>query len=381
MAASKPPCRYPRLLSAMVFALSLALVLAAYAYRNVSGLLLALTLLFGGLAWRSAPLRTSLTFLASLFLALTVAESSAPFLYRKPAYPYKLLSPVDYWVVTDIGAIGSEGIHHFKLIAPGDRVIYDTDYTIGEDGFRVTPPAASTGDRINFFGDSFTFGEGLGDRETLPYYLAELTGRPVKNYGFQGYGVQQPLAILDSELDTSGAINFLLTIPWQAQRAACKVNYSAGSPKYEIAADGELVETGQCRMITGWGPLGKIIDRSKLYDLYLDTRSTEVTDADYDRYLAIIGEMARVSRERGQKFIVGFIRSDESLFKGTHFSNELLLERLRALADEVVDLTLAPRNEDLDRKYYIDEIDKHPSALANQERAKILKDVFERQSK
>ena len=124
----------------MVFALSLALVLAAYAYRNVSGLLLALTLLFGGLAWRSAPLRTSLTFLASLFLALTVAESSAPFLYRKPAYPYKLLSPVDYWVVTDIGAIGSEGIHHFKLIAPGDRVIYDTDYTIGEDGFRVTPP-------------------------------------------------------------------------------------------------------------------------------------------------------------------------------------------------------------------------------------------------
>ena len=134
-------------------------------------------------------------------------------------------------------------------------------------------------------------------------------------------------------------------------------------------------------MITGWGPLGKIIDRSKLYDLYLDTRSTEVTDADYDRYLAIIGEMARVSRERGQKFIVGFIRSDESLFKGTHFSNELLLERLRALADEVVDLTLAPRNEDVDRKYYIDEIDKHPSALANQARAKILKEVFERQSK
>ena len=60
---------------------------------------------------------------------------------------------------------------------------------------------------------------------------------------------------------------------------------------------------------------------------------------------------------------------------------ELLLDRLRSLADEVVDLTLAPRNEELDRKYYFDEIDKHPSALANQARAKILKEVFERQSK
>ena len=355
--------------------------MAAYAFRNVSGLLLALSLFCGGLALRSVRLRAGLTFLASLLLALTLAESIAPVLNRKPPYPYKLVSPVDYWVMTDIGAIGNAGVQHFRLTAPGDRVVYDTDYTIGKDGFRVTPATPSKGGRINFFGDSFTFGEGLGDRETLPYYVAELMGRPVKNYGFQGYGVQQSLGILDSELDTSGAINFLLTIPWQAQRAACKVNYSAGSPKYDIAADGSLVEDGQCRMINGLGPLGKIIDRSNLYELYLDSRSTEVTDADYERYLAIIGAMARISHDRGQKFIVGFIRSDESLFRGTHFSNAMIIDRLRSMADEVVDLTLAPRNEDLERKYYIDEVDKHPSALANQARANILRDLFERQAK
>ena len=375
----------PRIVSpfavAVLFILPILIGTIAYRYRFVGGLLIALTLLLGGLAYRFAALRAAFTFLASLFLALTVAELLEPLLYHPQKISNRLITPVDYWYMKKFGWSGIKGNHRFALVKPDGETIYDVRYTIGDDGFRVTPSDPTAGDKIVFYGDSFTFGEGLNDGETLPYYFAQLTGRPVKNYGFHGYGVQQPLAIMKSDLDTSGTVNFLLTAPWHAERAACKVFYSAGSPKYEIAADGSVIETGLCRMITNLGPLGKIINLSNLYQLYLATRTSEVTDADYDRYLAIIGNMARISRERGQKFIVGFIRADESLLKGTHFTNEKILDRLRAMADEVLDLTLAPRNEDLDPKYYIDVTDKHPSALANQTRAKILKEYFERQSK
>ena len=380
-----PSEKRPRIASAVavaiLFILPILIGTIAYYYRFVGGLLIALTLLLCGLAYRFAALRGAFTFLASLFLALTVAELIEPVLYHPHKITNQLISPHDYWHPRTFGWVGSKGDQRFAMVTPDGRMIYDVIYTIGDDGFRVTPVDPGSGDQIVFYGDSFTFGEGLKNNETLPYYFAQLTGRPVKNYGFHAYGVQQPLSIMKSDLDTSGAVNFLLTAPWHAERAACKVFYSAGSPKYEIAADGSVVETGLCRLITNLGPLGKIINFSNLYQLYLATRSTEVTDADYDRYLAIIGDMARISRERGQKFVIGFVRADESLFKGTHFTNEIILNRLRTIADEVLDLTLAPRNEDLDPKYYLDETDKHPSALANQARAKILKEYFERQSK
>jgi hypothetical protein len=376
------PRKVPAFAVLFMVALPVLIAVCAYRYRNVGGMLTALGLLLGTLAWRIAVLRSVLTVLASFSFALALAEFIVPMFDEKaPPNAIKVIEPPDYWLVTSYGAIGSKGSHQFKRIAPDGHVIYDTRYTIGDDGYRVTPDVPKSGDRIVFYGDSFTFGEGLKDDETMPYYVARLTGRPIKNYGFHGYGVHQALAILQSDRDTSGTVNFLLTAPWHAQRSACKVIFSAGSPKYEVTADGKVVDTGRCRMVTSFGPLGKIISMSNLYKRYLSTRPMEVTDADYDRYLALIGEMARISRERGQKFMIGFVRADENLFEGTHFSNEKILEKLRALGVEIVDLTLAARNEDLERKYYIDELDKHPSAEANRARAGILKDVFERNSK
>ncbi|WP_454063634.1 hypothetical protein [Candidatus Nitrospira salsa] len=82
------------------------------------------------------------------------------------------------------------------------QFIYDVTYTIDEHSRRVTPFAASTKlDKfIMFFGGSFTYGEGVKDNQTLPYY----TGVAVKklrpyNYGFHGLGAAEMLAKLESE--------------------------------------------------------------------------------------------------------------------------------------------------------------------------------------
>jgi len=83
-----------------------------------------------------------------------------------------------------------------------DQLVYDVIYSIDAYSRRVTP--ADQLERRNrfilFFGDSFVFGEGVQDDETLPYHVSDMApAYRVYNYGFSGYGPQQMLAKLQSD--------------------------------------------------------------------------------------------------------------------------------------------------------------------------------------
>jgi hypothetical protein len=106
--------------------------------------------------------------------------------------------------MTDIGPQARPGAHRVRNLTLNGDVVYDVIY--------------------NFFGCSFTFGEGLNDGETLPHFAGRtLEGVTSKNFGFH-----QALAILQSKRDTSGNINFFLTAPWHAERSACLPEWSRG---------------------------------------------------------------------------------------------------------------------------------------------------------
>jgi hypothetical protein len=80
--------------------------------------------------------------------------------------------------------------------------LYDVEYAIDEAGRRVTPVESQEGrDRfLLFFGDSFTFGEGVQGDETLSAFVARRAARYVPyNYAFHGYGPNQLLAKLESD--------------------------------------------------------------------------------------------------------------------------------------------------------------------------------------
>jgi hypothetical protein len=64
--------------------------------------------------------------------------------------------------------------------------IYDVSYQLNELGLRDTP---HNGDKfpVFFFGDSFTFGEGVDDDDTLPAQFAKATGRKVLNFALHGW--------------------------------------------------------------------------------------------------------------------------------------------------------------------------------------------------
>ena len=79
------------------------------------------------------------------------------------------------------------------------KIVASATYSIDRYSRRITP-GQKYGRRARpllFFGCSFTFGQGVNDDQTLPYYVAQLApDYRVYNYGFEGYGTQNMLARL-----------------------------------------------------------------------------------------------------------------------------------------------------------------------------------------
>ena len=84
----------------------------------------------------------------------------------------------------------------------GDKVLFNTKYTYGSNGFRITPDSDSSTNANKyalFYGCSFTFGWGLDDKETLAYYFSKDNSEYNSyNFGENGYGPQQMLALLET---------------------------------------------------------------------------------------------------------------------------------------------------------------------------------------
>ncbi len=104
----------------------------------------------------------------------------------------------------DPGLIAYDRILGWRLV-PGWRGRhrhhdFDVAYTVGPHGFRGPPPAAhGAGRRIALVGDSFTFGLGVGDEDTIARRLAgELPeGDEVLNFGVPGYSTDQEVLLVE----------------------------------------------------------------------------------------------------------------------------------------------------------------------------------------
>jgi len=74
-------------------------------------------------------------------------------------------------------------------------------FSFDEDTGRKTPTKTSNEDaQISLYGGSFTLGAEVNDNQTWQYYLEQLSGENVKNYGVGGYGTDQALFKLERNL-------------------------------------------------------------------------------------------------------------------------------------------------------------------------------------
>lgn len=70
---------------------------------------------------------------------------------------------------------------------------------------------------IQIYGDSYTFGEEVSDKETFPAQLEKIRGSTVLNFGVGGYGIDQ-MYLRYLQTKTTGAVHILAFVPGDYRR-------------------------------------------------------------------------------------------------------------------------------------------------------------------
>jgi hypothetical protein len=154
----------------------------------------------------------------------------------------------------DVGYIPRPDQHvTAKRVTEDGTTVYDVAYTIGADQFRVTPPVQAPRACVPVFGDSFAFGEGLQDDETLSSRLVADGGGQVaaQNFGIGGWGPHQMLGGLISgrfqrALACPPTVALYTLIGGHMRRLAGRDDWFEG-PRFRLEPDGKVVRDGSLR--------------------------------------------------------------------------------------------------------------------------------------
>ena len=144
--------------------------------------------------YRTRRPRTSLIlyYLGFVTLALSVGEI---WMWAQTTFSLSTASPRPTYASSifigdrELGyglAAGPRQVLATRRLRTGE-LIYKVTYTINAVGIRQTPQS-DAGPPAFFFGDSFTFGEGVDDADSLPAWFAKISGDEVFNLGVPGYG-------------------------------------------------------------------------------------------------------------------------------------------------------------------------------------------------
>lgn len=256
----------------------------------------------------------------------------------------------------------------------GRRLIFNVLYKTDDEGRRATP-IESTHRRskfILFFGDSYTFGWGLGQRQTLPYYVGQLAPdyHPY-NYGVSGWGPAQMLDLLkmrdlrrEVHQKEGFAVFFLMDDHVGRVIGANFISADWGSHLSHYVLDGNGGPRREGNFATG-RPLTtlfyKVLGWSnvmKYFDLELPTH---YSDTDYRLTAKILAESQEIL-EKEFKLDGFFVIL--SVYPGD--AKERLapyLEKIRMIGIKYLDCTTL--YDAGDPLYRIDKLDGHNSALAN----------------
>jgi hypothetical protein len=128
--------------------------------------------------------------------------------------------------------------------------VYRQTYHIDSEGGRVTPKAPAGADLYVFMGDSFMFGQGISDNETLPWLFAEANDGKVRALNLSAPGSAPnhlvrafEAGLLDRYIGQPVKAVIVWIIPAQLARTTGDGSWLGSSPRYELS-DGKLVHTG-----------------------------------------------------------------------------------------------------------------------------------------
>lgn len=192
---------------------------------------------------------------AALFFGVEAAFFAVNTIRKGPSPVDRLRNTHFYRMDPFLGRASPPNKRLAEVALHDGEVIFEAIYTIDGYGRRVVPgrpdqPEAPQNKFILCFGGSFTFGTGVQDDETWPYYLS--LGAPehqVYNYGYGGYGPHHMLRRMErpefaSGIGQSQGILVYLFLPSHVQRLAGSMHllttWGRHAPCYQLDNRGKL---------------------------------------------------------------------------------------------------------------------------------------------
>ncbi|HBZ38591.1 MAG TPA: hypothetical protein DEO59_08995 [Balneola sp.] len=249
----------------------------------------------------------------------------------------------------------------------GDSLLYKYSQTIDKYGLRKnqSPDSSSWANAALFFGDSFTFGEGVEDHETSSSIFQNKSHGKFKaiNYAYIGYGPHQTLALLENNLEKkplSGLkpqVGILQIIPDHVFRVADKSGWDFFGPEYKISEKtNKLVYNGAFNNnITG--KIKSFFFRSHLVK-NIFYRNREYSYDDVELLAKVVKESYQIFNERyGNKFYVILWQLKES--ESDLYSQ--ILTQLCKLGVPVIEIKDILPDYSPNSSKYIIQFDNHPN--------------------
>lgn len=352
-----------------------AAILSSFKYNHYTLLLcliLACFFLLGLLILLRGWLRDAALVLASTALCLVLLEA-----YETISHPHALAEPE--------GFAGSRPILGWGALAPGTfpakktnpktgDVIYDTTYTINHNLLRKTT-SGENGPTVAFFGDSFMFGEGLPDKDTLPQIFSDLEDHRfrVLNFAFPGYGPQQFLRALETHLYDGvlqeSRLFVFETAAWHAERTACTPPFTSRAPRY-VMKDGRPTYVSACaegliRLVR------EIFGHSAAYRTLVQPAQGAPSRAEIDLYIAVVQRAVTMAHQIYHvPTVILYLPYDPAYLTVTGYTDREIMEKLRQSGAGVVEGLLDLSHPEVPLTI---PGDGHPTGAANRQWAQMIK--------
>ncbi len=213
-------------------------------------------------------------------------------------------------------------------VSPGN---FEVVYRIDAQGRKAVPQAAATLPTLHFFGDSFTFGNGVTNDDTHLNLLAAAYGDRINvlNYGVSGYGLEQMFIRFrnnsgsvrpgDIVLFTPMSYDLLRSIEFGDVVCSQIFEAKPGTWRFPVHQDGiwDFVDPhAEC----SWHKALLIANRNLLPvgHLYRRLLINALFDGIVRNADAIFAQAEALARERGADFFLVFFLHPDECAKGAH---------------------------------------------------------------
>lgn len=364
------------LMLALVAAAALALPSALWVCLVAALLGLAGVVLFRGNGWRTGALLA-----AAVALSLALLDAFAGLL-TPTAHGAGLVRTVEpRWWPQPHPVLGFRPAPDTTAVATATyngQPVYHETYHIDSEGGRATPAAPPGADLYLFLGDSFMFGQGIKDDETLPWLFAEANGAKVKTLNLSAPGNAPnhlvrafEAGLLDRYLGQPVKAVIVWIIPAQLARTTGDGSWLGSSPRYEIV-DGKLVHTGSFTEYRFGHPLtGLKYYLGELFPFIEAIGEKQRQQEQLRLFVAMMGQLQQYAREKFNAPLVVVYSWPDEKSRGTHGDSAIeqpmlvdVIVQLRKMGIQLI------RVDDLTSGHPTDKLliphDGHPRRFTNE---------------